>query len=260
MAQNGKSALVMAGSRGLGFACARTLAQSGHSVWICSRGKSELEAAVAELVDAGLDVYGFQADVSDGNELDALMSAVLRDAGDIQTLVVNAGGPPPGPFDEISDDDWETACQLTLMSAIRAIRRVVPGMRRAGFGRIIVIGSSSVRRPIANLVTSNTLRPALNGLVKSLAVDFASEGITVNMVSPGRIDTERVQALDKRASLQNGQTYRETRAQSEGSIPLGRYGKPEELAALVGFLSSNEAAYITGQSVLVDGGAVATLP
>jgi 3-oxoacyl-[acyl-carrier protein] reductase len=146
------------------------------------------------------------------------------------------------------------------MSAVRAIRLAVPRMRAGGFGRIIVIGSSSVRQPVAGITLSNAFRPALAGLVKNLAVDLAGDGITVNMVSPGRIDTGRVRSLDAGRAQREGRDADEVRRSSEASIPMGRYGTVHEIGALVAFLASDAAGYITGQTPLVDGGMVPTLP
>ncbi|KIH99462.1 hypothetical protein LP52_07470 [Streptomonospora alba] len=257
-----RTAVVMAGTRGLGQACAAELLRGGLEVTVCGRDGERLQQAVAELgAVAGDDaVTGERADVSSTEDVERLVGGAVERYGRLDVLVVNAGGPPPGDFADVSMEDWDTAYALTLRSAVTAIRAAVPAMRERGFGRIAVIGSSSVRRPLEGLVLSNVFRPALTGLVKSLAGDLAPDGITVNMVSPGRIDTERVRTLDERKAQRQGTTAEEVRRGSEAAIPAGRYGRPEELAALVGFLAEERAGYITGQSLLADGGLTPTLP
>jgi len=180
--------------------------------------------------------------------------------GGLCVLGVNAGGPPPGNLEGMSDQQWQAAFELTLMSAVRAMRLALPQMRRNGFGRIVVIGSSSVKQPIEGLILSNAFRPALLGIVKSVAREVAKDGITMNIVSPGRVDTDRVRALDEMRAQNRGIPYAQVRAESEKSIPIGRYGEPRDIGALVAFLASKEAGYITGQSILVDGGMVSSLP
>lgn len=253
------AAFVLAGSRGLGYGCAERLAAEGHAVGICGRSADEVDAAANKLA-AQSRAIGVVADVSDAEQLRETVARVRSELGPVGVLVANAGGPPPGGFEDVSPESWEAAYQLTLMSFVHAVHGVLPDMRSLGGGRIILIGSSSIRRPISNLVLSNTFRPALNGLVKDLAVDLAADRVTVNVVAPGRIDTDRVRQLDAVAAERSGRSIEEARAGSEGSIPMGRYGRTEEFAALVGFLASEDAGYITGQSILVDGGMTASLP
>lgn len=257
-----RTAVVMAGTRGLGQACAAELLRGGYRVTICGRGRERLDEAVAELGEvAGADaVTGELADVSATEDVERLVGGAIERYGRLDTLVVNAGGPPPGDFADVSMADWDTAYALTLRSAVTAIQAAAGAMREGGFGRIVILGSSSVRKPIGGLVLSNVFRPALTGLVKSLAVDLAPEGITVNMVSPGRIDTDRVRTLDERKAAKQGTTAEEVRRTSEAAIPAGRYGSPGELAAMVGFLAEERAGYVTGQSMLIDGGMVPSLP
>ena len=255
-----RSAVVLAGTQGLGRASAEALAAAGDAVTICGRDPGRLDATVRELADLGHDARGVRADVSEQADVEDLVHGALQAHGTLDVLVVNAGGPPPGDFADVTHADWDTAYQLTLRSAVTAINAALPAMRDNGFGRIVVIGSSSVRRPLPGLVLSNAFRPALAGLVKSLAVDVAADGVTVNMVSPGRIETDRVREIDRRQAERQGRTEEEVRSASEAGIPARRYGLPAELASMVRFLASDEAGYVTGQSMLVDGGLAPTLP
>jgi 3-oxoacyl-[acyl-carrier protein] reductase len=192
-------------------------------------------------------------------DVEAVFHTLDESFGRLDILVANAGGPPPGTFLNATDTHWQTAFELTLMSAVRAMRLAVQRMQDRQYGRIVVIGSSSVKQPIPGLVVSNAFRPALLGVVKTLAQEVAATGITVNMVSPGRIDTDRVHMLDEARAKAQGISYDQSRAESERSIPARRYGSPAEIGALVAFLASEAAGYVTGQSMLVDGGMVSAL-
>lgn len=250
--QSSGVAIVMAGTRGIGRACVETLSHQGYRVAVCAREALDEEVTGAEYMAA--------ADVSDPDQLRGFIVDSTRKLGDPSILVVNSGGPPAGDFFSVAREQWDSAYRLTVASAVTAIGEVVPTMKSQGHGRIIVIGSSSVRRPIADLVLSKTFRPALAGLVKDLAVTLAPYGITANMVAPGRIDTERVRELDKAAARRAGITTQEARRLSIDRIPAGRYGTPEEVANVVAFLASKDAGYVTGQTILIDGGMVASLP
>lgn len=253
-------AVVLAASKGLGRACAERLADDGWNLVVCSRTDEGVGATMAALRGRGTGATGVTADVATVDGIETVFAHADETYGRLDALVCNAGGPPPGAFLSLDDAAWERGHELTLMSAVRAMRQAIPRMRRAGYGRLIVLGSSSVRRPIPNLVLSNAYRPALAGIVKSLAVELGPDGITANMVSPGRLDTERVRELDAKAAEYQGGTPEQARASSEASIPMGRYGEPADLAAFVAFLASEQAGYVTGQSVLVDGGLVPTIP
>lgn len=253
-------ALVMAGSKGLGRGCADALMSSGLRIALCARGQEGVDDAVRAMRAEGGDVVGIAADVSRPDELGTAFDFVDHAFGRLDVLVANAGGPKPGAFSAVGDDDWLAGFELTLMSAVRAIRAAIPRMRAGRYGRIIVLGSSSARIPIPNLALSNAFRPALVGVVKTLAAELATDGITINMVCPGRIDTDRVRGLDQDRARREGLTTEAVRANSERSIPMGRYGHPSDIGGLTAFLASEQAGYITGQCILVDGGMVLALP
>lgn len=260
MSEARRVALVTAGSQGLGLGCAQELAASGATVVVCGRTQDTLDEAVSQLRAEGGDAHAIVADVTSTDDLTQLFDRVDRDHGRLDVLVANAGGPPHGGFEDLGDDDWAVGIELVLMSVVRSIRHAIPRLAASGGGRIVVIGSSSVRRPIPSLIVSNTLRPGLAGLVKSLAVELADRAITVNLVAPGRIATARVQALDEATAARTDTPVDEVRAASVASIPAGRYGEPRELGAMVAFLASPAAAYVSGQTIVVDGGMVPTLP
>lgn len=252
-------ALVMAGTKGIGRGCAEQLARAGYELVICARNDQQVQAAAAELCSLGTRVIGVQADVAKAAGIETVFRALDDNFGRLDVLVANAGGPPPSSFLNAPDAHWQTAFELTLMSAVRAMRLAVQRMLPRRYGRIVVIGSSSVKQPIPDLGVSNAFRPAVLGAVKTLAQEVAGMGITVNMVSPGRIDTDRVRMLDETRAKAQGVDYAQARAASERGIPAQRYGTPAEIGALVAFLGSEEAGYITGQSMLVDGGMVSAL-
>jgi 3-oxoacyl-[acyl-carrier protein] reductase len=255
----GRAALVTAGTAGLGLGAAEQLAAAGHDLLVCGRDRGRLDEAVARLRAAGAQAHGFVADVRSREELEALFDEADRVFGRLDVVVANAGGPEKGDFADIDDATWREAFDLILMSVVRTVSLALPRFPASG-GRIVVTGSSSVRRPLPGLVLSNTFRPALAGLVKSLAVELAPSRTTVNLVAPGRIDTERVRALDEWRAHRRGVPIDVERAEAQASIPFGRYGTPAEFGAAVAFLASPAAGYITGQTILVDGGFAPTLP
>jgi 3-oxoacyl-[acyl-carrier protein] reductase len=198
-------------------------------------------------------------DVSDPDSIALWVEKTIDAFGGVDMLVVNAGGPPAGNFDQFDDDAWQDAFELTLMSAVRMIRAVLPFMRTAGGGSILTITSSSVKEPIDFLLLSNVMRSGVTSLAKSLSQQLAPENIRVNNLMPGRIDTDRVQALDERSARARGLSAEEIRAANELGIPLRRYGTIEEFGRLGAFLLSDAASYITGQTIAVDGGSIKTV-
>ncbi|MGQ9585184.1 MAG: SDR family oxidoreductase [Anaerolineae bacterium] len=253
----GKAALVAASSRGLGRATAMELAREGAKVALCARNREELEA-VAEAMrqETGAEVLAVPADLAKAADIHGLVSAVEARFGYVDILVTNAGGPPGGSFDDFDDAAWARAWELTLMSAVRLIRAVLPGMKARRWGRIVNITSVSVKQPIRDLILSNAYRTAVVGLAKTLATELAPLGITVNNVCPGWTLTDRVQELVGRQARQEGKPFEAVVEAITAGIPMGRMGKPEELAALIAFLASERAAYITGTTIPVDGGSV----
>ena len=252
----GRHALVLGGSAGLGLASALRLSQGGARVTVVSRGVTH-EALLAQ----GLlpeRTHAVAADLVTG-DMAEIARAAREVHGPIDTLVISGGGPKPGTFDSLTDDDWMGAYRMLLLTPVRAIREVLPDMRAQGFGRVIVVLSSGVKVPIPNLMLSNALRAATLGMLQTLAREVARDGITVNGVVPGRIDTDRVRSLDRAAAEREGRTPDEVRTRSEATIPLGRYGQPDEFASAVAYLATRDAGYVTGALIEVDGGMIGTL-
>ena len=252
----GKVAMVAAASQGLGFATARVLAAEGARLAICSRRQEAIEEAARRLREAtGAEVLATVCDVSQEPSIRQWVQQVEQRFGQVDVLVNNAGGPRAGGFFDVSDADWYTAFDLNVMSVVRLVRHVVPLMRRTGRGgSIVTITSSSVKEPIQGLVLSNAMRTALAGLSKTLADELARERIRVNIIVQGRFDTERVRSLDRIRAEREGISVEEVVRRFCATIPLGRYGDPEELARVIAFLVSDAAAYVTGAAWVVDGG------
>ena len=256
----GKVALVVAASRGLGKAAAMELSREGAHVAIVARTEAELQAAAEEIRRvAGNRVLALPADVSVAAEIEALGRAVEAEYGRVDILVNNAGGPRPGTFADMADEDWLSAVNLNLLSAIRLSRWVLPGMRQRRWGRIINMTSFSVKQPVPNLILSNVARVGVVSMAKTLSRQVAGEGITVNNVCPGYVMTDRLRNLAASNARTENKTPEEIIAGWESSIPAGRLGRPEELAALIAFLASERAAYITGTTIQVDGGLLQSL-
>jgi 3-oxoacyl-[acyl-carrier protein] reductase len=256
----GHRALVTAASGGLGYATAAALAAEGATVSICSREAERAEQAAARIADdTGATVYAFAADVSRPADLERVFADATSAMGGLDVLVNNAGGPPPGGFASLTEADWARGFELTLMSAVRGVRLALPHFADAGGGSVCTILSSSVKQPIPNLLLSNVYRPALQGLTKSLAIELADQGVRVNGIAPGRIDTERVQALDRALAEKQGRSLEEVQAASLRTIPMGRLGRPAEFGRVAAFLCAPAASYVTGHVMIVDGGSVRAL-
>ena len=257
---NNKVYLVAASSKGLGYGIARELAVNGAIVSIASRTKAYIENAAKKLrSETGTTIHATVMDASNAETIEKWIKDVHAAFGRIDGLVVNAGGPPPGNFDDFTDLQWQQAFELTLLSAVRMIRGVLPYLRSNGSGSILTITSISVKEPIDQLLLSNVFRSGVTSLVKSLANELAEENIRVNNLIPGRIDTERVKALDKKTAEIKNIPVEKVKEDHEKSIPLGRYGTINEFGKAGAFLLSPAASYITGASLQVDGGILKTV-
>jgi 3-oxoacyl-[acyl-carrier protein] reductase len=253
----GKVALVAAASKGMGKACALGLAAEGARVAMCARGEAALNDAAAEVKrKTGADVLAVPADVSRVEDIRRVVASVTDAWGGIDILLANAGGPPPGPFEQMTDEQWTNAFEQVHLSTVRLIRGVIPHMKQSRWGRILTIQSSSVKQPVEGLILSNGIRPAVAGLFKTLAGDLAKDGITVNVVLPGRIRTDRFIQHQTDRAARAGRTLEAQLELAARDIPAGRIGTPEEFASLVVFLASERASYITGAVIQVDGGLI----
>ncbi len=255
-----KVIMVAAASKGLGYGIAEACAQEGAQVSIASRTEADiLQAANILQSETGSQVMGTVMDATDADSIIAWAEATKARFGGIDGLVVNAGGPPAGGFDDFNDEAWQAAFELTLMSSVRMIRAALPSMRERGGGSILTLTSSSVKEPIDILLLSNVMRSGVVSLVKSLSHQVAKEKIRVNNLIPGRIDTDRLRALDKVWAERGGITPEEQKARVEASIPWGRYGTIQEFGKAGAFLLSDAASYITGETLIADGGSMRTV-
>lgn len=249
----GKVALVAAASKGLGFGVAKALASEGARVSIFSRDSASIEAAAAKIrTETGAEVLAFAGDVTNADAIHGWVNGTVAQWGAVDALLVNAGGPPGGLALDMTDEQWQAAFELTLLSSVRLIRATVPHM--ANGGSILTITSSSIKEPIERLGLSTVMRSGVAGLVKTLADELAPKNIRVNNLIPGRIDTERVAQLDQAAAKRQNLSVEEVRAQSIARIPLKRLGNIDEFGAAAAFLLSPTAQYITGATLRVDGG------
>lgn len=259
-------ALVTGASAGLGFGIASELTDRGARVLMASRSEANLRAAVARIgarsettgamppAERGPTPIPVPADVTDPGAAARLADAARERLGGLDILVCNAGGPPPGHFDELTDRHWEAAFGLILLAPIRLIRACLPLLRASGHGRIVLISSISGLRPVERLMLSNVLRPSLMGLARHLANELARDGVLINAIAPGFFDTERAREVQEAIAQTGGRSLAEVRADLTAGIPLGRQGDPAEVGRLAAFLASAENSYITGQTLVVDGG------
>jgi 3-oxoacyl-[acyl-carrier protein] reductase len=254
---DGKVVLVTAASQGLGKATALSFARERARVAICAREAATIERAAQEIRSAtSAECAGYVCDLTDPAQIDALVASVVARFGTVHVLVNNAGGPRPGRFDAVADDDWQRAFELTLLSAVRVTRAVLPHMRRQRWGRVINLSSSSVKQPITDIHLSNSLRMGAAGWAKALANEVAADNVLVNSIGTGWTRTERVtQMVASRAAAGAG-TSAEIEAAITRAIPLGRMGRPQEIADVAVFLASERASFVTGAFLTVDGGGV----
>jgi 3-oxoacyl-[acyl-carrier protein] reductase len=256
----GKVALVGAASKGLGRAIAEAFATEEVSVAICARGEAALNRARDEIqATSKRPVHAVAADVSTLDGIERVVRSTLERFGRVDVLVTNAGGPPVGTFETHDWTTWQRAVELTLRSAVELTRAVLPGMRERRWGRVIHVTSLTVKQPIDGLMLSTSIRSAVTGFSRTLANEVAGQGITVNTILPGFMNTERVVELNQATAAREGVPVEQVERRVLQQIPTGRIGEPRELAALAVFLASERASYITGQSIAVDGGWIRSL-
>ncbi len=246
----GCKALVAGASKGLGRACAKALIDEGVHVFICSRNAAELKRAASEIKAADCSA----ADVSRVSEVDRVVAEAIKVLGGLDILVTNAGGPPTGPFEKVGDDDWDIAYQLNLMSAVRLIRAALPALKASGRGRIVNLTGYGVKEPMTDLVVSDALRAGTTVMAKTIATDLAPYGVTVNNIAPGPIMTDRLIDVHTARAKALGIEVNEQFKRFAETIPVRRMGEPKEIGDLCAYLASAQAGYITGQSIVVDGG------
>jgi 3-oxoacyl-[acyl-carrier protein] reductase len=254
-----KVALVCGASKGIGYAVAEDLVREGASVAICARDASGLEAAAKRLALAGAGVLTVAADLSTEEGVKAVVDETLQRFGRVDVLVTNTGGPPVGAPTGHDWATWERSAELLLRSVVELTRALVPGMRERKWGRVIGITSLAVKQPVAGLVLSNSLRAAVTAFCRTLADEVAVDGVTVNTVLPGFTETERLVELAEETSKRTGEKVEAIYDRYRVQTPARRIGKPAEIAAVVTFLASDRAAFVTGQAILADGGLVRTL-
>lgn len=256
-----KVVLVTGASQGLGKAIATEFAREGAIVFISSRSAEKLTKAVQHIQSetGNHNVHYVICDMKKSEDIDKTVEHIIKTYHRIDVLINNAGGPPAGPFLDMTDDDWYHAFEQNLLSVVRMMRKVIPSMQKQGGGRIVNITSSSIKQSIDNLILSNTMRPGVLGLTKGVSQEFAADNILVNTVGPGLIATDRLIHLNENLSKRTGKSVEEVEKEAVAGIPIGRYGEPEEFAKAVVFLASFANTYITGQALIVDGASVKAL-
>jgi 3-oxoacyl-[acyl-carrier protein] reductase len=256
---NGKVALVCGASKGIAFAAAQELAREGCALAICSRDAASIGTAADTLRAAGAPVLSMVADLATERGLATVIAETTARYGRVDILIANTGGPVTGPAMGHDWAAWTSASELLLRSVVELTRALVPGMRERKWGRVISITSKAVKEPVASLVLSNSLRAAVTGYLRTLANEVAADGVTVNTVLPGFTATERLDALAAATTQRTGATRDAVYGGWIAQTPAGRLGRADELAAMITFLASDRAGFVTGQAILVDGGAVNTL-
>jgi 3-oxoacyl-[acyl-carrier protein] reductase len=246
----GCRAFIAGASKGLGKACAKSLADEGARVFVCSRDAETIKQAAAEVGAAGWSA----ADVSRPADVERVVAEAVAALGGLDVLVTNAGGPPTGPFEKTGEDDWGIAYQLTLMSAVRLIQAALPALKASGRGRIVNLTGYGVKEPMTDLVVSDSVRAGVTVMAKTIASDLAPFGITVNNIAPGPIMTDRLVAIHMARAKSLGITADEQFKRFAETVPVRRMGRPEEIGDLCAYLCSRQAGYLTGQSIVVDGG------
>lgn len=246
-----KRALVLGGSKGLGHGIAEALAAEGAVVALTGRDQAKAAQSAAQIGDSA---KGFALDLADADAIDPFLDLLARDFGQIDILVLNGGGPPPSLAAEIDPAFWRAQFDTMVLAGMRITNRLLPPMRQNGWGRIMAVASTSIREPIPGLTASNALRSAVAGWLKTLAGEVAGEGVTVNMLLPGRLATDRTLSFDRMDAESEGLDIETVAARSQSDIPVGRYGTPAEFGAAAAFLASRQAGYITGVALPIDGG------
>lgn len=257
----GKSVIVTAASKGLGKAVATEFAREGAHVLISSRNEEALKQTAEEIKEEtdNSNVDFAVCDMKNSSDIKQLVNKAVETCGTVDVLINNAGGPPAGKFLDMDDADWYHAFELNLLSFIRTTREVIPYMKEQSRGYIVNLASSSIKQTLDNLVLSNTMRPGVVGLAKSLSQELSADNILINTVGPGTIETDRITELNKTKADQQDLSVEEIKKAAEEEIPMKRYGKPQEFAKVIVFLASGANTYITGQSLVVDGGLVKAL-
>lgn len=248
---NGKRALVLGGSKGLGRGIAEALAAEGAIVALTGRDQAKAAQSAAQIGDSA---RGFALDLANPEAIDPFLDRLAADFGKIDVLVLNGGGPPPSLAAEIDPAFWRAQFDTMVLAGMRITNRLLPSMRQNGWGRIMAVASTSIREPIPGLTASNALRSAVAGWLKTLAGEVAAEGVTVNMLLPGRLATDRTLSFDRMDAESEGLSLETVAARSHSDIPVGRYGTPAEFGAAAAFLASRQAGYITGVALPIDGG------